>query len=46
MGTDEMCTIGGWILEALKSPDDERVQQRIRADVSEICKHFPVPGQT
>ena len=43
MGTDEMHRIGGWILEALKSPDDEALQKRIRGEVRELCTQFPVP---
>ena len=44
MGTAEMKTIGGWILAALKSPTDEAVLGRIRGEVSELCKQFPVPA--
>ena len=28
MGCDEMCRIGGWILEVLRSPDDEELDPR------------------
>src|SRR5262245_27750288 len=44
MGTDEMRRIGRWILDALKSPDDRAHQQRIRGDVSSLCRQFPVPA--
>lgn len=44
MGTDEMRKIGGWMLETLKSPEDERLSNRIRGEVRELCKHFPVPA--
>ena len=44
MGTDELKRIGGWILEALQAPDDESVHKRIRSEVTEICKQFPVPS--
>jgi glycine hydroxymethyltransferase len=44
MGTDEMKKIGGWMLDALKSPDDSNSQQRIRSEVSQMCDHFPVPA--
>src|SRR5574340_975560 len=30
MGTDEMRTIGGWMLDALKAPDDEALARRLR----------------
>ena len=45
MDCEVMRTIAGWILEVLKSPDDERLAKRIRSEVSELCRHFPVPGE-
>jgi glycine hydroxymethyltransferase len=44
MGVGEMKTIGGWILQVLKAPDDEALAQRIRGEVRELCKQFPVPS--
>ncbi len=44
MGTDAMQTIGGWILGVLKSPDDETLLNRIRGEVAELCRQFPVPS--
>src|SRR6188472_3396036 len=44
MGADEMRQIGRWMLEALKSPDDTALQQRIRGEVSSLCSQFPVPA--
>jgi glycine hydroxymethyltransferase len=44
IGTDEMRQIGAWMLAALKSPDDERLQQQIRGGVREMCDQFPVPA--
>jgi glycine hydroxymethyltransferase len=44
MGTDEMRKIGGWMLDALKNPDDSELQQRVRSKVSQLCEHFPVPA--
>jgi len=44
MGVDEMRRIGGWMLEALRSPEDAQNLQRIRGEVSEMCNHFPVPA--
>ncbi|MBL8820923.1 MAG: serine hydroxymethyltransferase, partial [Planctomyces sp.] len=43
MGTDEMKRIGGWILEILKSPEDEALAGRIRGEVKNLCESFPVP---
>jgi glycine hydroxymethyltransferase len=45
MGTAEMQAIGRWILQVLKAPDDEAMQGRIRGEVKNLCKQFPVPGE-
>ncbi|HEY4760722.1 MAG TPA: serine hydroxymethyltransferase, partial [Thermoguttaceae bacterium] len=45
MAGAEMRTIGGWILQVLKTPDDEALQARIRGEVKNLCKQFPVPGE-
>ncbi|MDP6553608.1 MAG: serine hydroxymethyltransferase [Pirellulaceae bacterium] len=44
MSTDTMRTIGGWMLEALRHPDDAGVHQRIHAEVKLLCDQFPVPA--
>jgi glycine hydroxymethyltransferase len=44
MGPDEMRTIAGWILRALKSSDDEAALASIRHEVSQLCQQFPVPA--
>lgn len=44
MGTKEMQTIGGWIIEALRSPNDEAVLQRVHRQVLELTQDFPVPA--
>jgi glycine hydroxymethyltransferase len=44
MGTSEMRTIGGWMIEALKSPDDDSVLSRIRGEIRQLCQQFPVPA--
>ncbi len=44
MGLDEMTRIGGWILEALKAPQDTARCAAIRQEVLELCNQFPVPG--
>jgi len=43
MKQDEMKSVGGWILEALKTPDDTAVQQRIAGEIATLCKQFPAP---
>ncbi len=42
MGTDEMRRIGAMIIEVLKNPQDEAVLQRIRSQVDELCRAFPM----
>ena len=44
MGPDEMRLIGGWMVQALKSADDEALHAKIREDVRTLCQQFPVPG--
>jgi len=44
MGSDELRTIGNWILKVLRAPQDEAVQQEVRGAVIELCSQFPVPG--
>ena len=43
MGAAEMQTIGRWILEVLRAPDDEACRGRVRGQVLELCRQFPVP---
>ena len=44
MGTAEMRTIGKWMLEALRAPNDEKTLERIRGEIRQLCKEFPVPA--
>ncbi len=44
MGTDEMRTIGGWMLAALRAPNDGASLEKIRREVSALCQQFPVPA--
>ncbi|MBX3434738.1 MAG: serine hydroxymethyltransferase [Pirellulales bacterium] len=44
MGEDQMRTIGGWMLEALRHADDTAVLERIRGQIRELCIDFPVPA--
>jgi len=39
-----MKRVGAWILQALKSPDDAELHNRIRSDVFSLCEQFPVPA--
>ncbi len=44
MGPDEMKKIAGWIVAALKSPDDAAKHTAIREQVFDLCEQFPVPA--
>ena len=44
MGASEMKSIGTWMLEALRAPDDRAAHERIRSQVRELCQQFPVPA--
>ncbi len=44
MGRDEMKAIAGWMLAALKAPDDANEHRRIRGEVFDLCEQFPVPA--
>ena len=39
-----MHIVGKWIVEALKSPEDAQVHERIRTQARELCQQFPVPA--
>ena len=45
MGTSEMKTIGGWICQALRNPDESKLHSDIRESVREMCDNFPVPAE-
>jgi glycine hydroxymethyltransferase len=45
MGVDEMKKIGGWIVQILKTPDDESLTSRIRGETAALGESFPVPAQ-
>jgi glycine hydroxymethyltransferase len=40
----EMAKIAAWIVEVLEHHDDAARQQRIAAEVAELCANFPVPA--
>jgi len=44
MGPEQMRAIGGWMLEVLRSPEDETIINRVRGQVRELCQQFPVPA--
>ena len=46
MGAEEMKTIGGWMLDALKQHDDPKALDAIRESVAELANQFPVPSDS
>lgn len=44
MKEEEMRRVGQWILKALKSHDDAAELERIRQEISEFARAYPVPG--
>jgi glycine hydroxymethyltransferase len=44
LGVDEMRTIGRWIADVLRAPDDEAVRRRVHAGARELTAGFPLPG--
>ena len=40
----EMKQVGDWILQVLRAAADETAISRIRGEIREFCKNFPVPG--
>lgn len=44
MKEDEMKQVGQWILNVLKSADDDAAIESIRKEIAEFAQAFPVPG--
>lgn len=44
MGEEEMKSVGRWILEVLRAPEDVKVQGRVRDEIAQLCEQFPVPA--
>ena len=44
MKTDEMKRVGSWILAALKGHDSDVELERIRKEIAEFARAYPVPG--
>ncbi len=44
MKEPEMKKVGGWILEVLKSADDDAVIERVRGEIKAFASDYPVPG--
>ena len=46
MREGEMRQVGDWIADVLEAPEDEALQDRIRAEVAELCGRHPLPYAT
>ena len=46
MAEDSMRRVAGWIVQALRAPDDDALLARLGSDVKELALGFPVPGAT
>ena len=44
MGSDEMKNLAGFMARVLAAPDDGALQDRVAAEVKEMCSAFPPPG--
>jgi glycine hydroxymethyltransferase len=44
MSEDVMESLGGWICQALRAPDDAPTARAIHRQVESMCRRFPVPG--
>jgi glycine hydroxymethyltransferase len=44
MDDDDMRRIAGWIVRALQNANDTGVVARLRDEVRDFCRQFPVPG--
>ena len=43
MGTAEMARVGDWMAEVLDRPDDEALAARVRGEIEEFSRAFPLP---
>src|SRR5581483_4689245 len=44
MDEDDMRRIAGWIVRALRAPQDAAALEAMRAETVELCRRYPVPG--
>ncbi len=44
MREGEMKRVGAWILQVLRAPEDAGTLQRVRNEIAEFTKGYPVPG--
>lgn len=44
MGKDEMVRLAGWMDQVVSNVGDEKLLDRVAAEIAEMCKAFPAPG--
>lgn len=44
MNESDMQRVGDWILRVLRAPDEAGVIERVRREIRDFCRGFPVPG--
>jgi glycine hydroxymethyltransferase len=44
MGEADMRRIAGWIVGALRKPEDEAGLTKMQGEAEELCRSYPVPG--
>jgi glycine hydroxymethyltransferase len=44
MKIEEMRKVGNWIVAALRAPENDANLSKIRREIKELCKQFPVPA--
>ncbi len=45
MGEEQMRQVGDWIADVLEAPGDGTVRQRVRDEVRELCRRYPLYGE-
>ncbi len=44
MTGEDMAAIGDWIVRILRQPEDAALTEKVRADVTALCRRYAVPG--
>jgi len=45
MKETEMRQVAHWMIQILGAPDNQVTQEKVRAGVAEMCRHFPTPAE-
>lgn len=44
MNEDDMRALAGWMVQALRAPNDGALTEKLRGEVKGLCRRYPVPG--